>query len=576
MNGGGHIVLSVVGPTNPGGRGTTPRPDPLIRCPLDASRRAVAQPIRAMASRRTVSVVRTSALLFSMVLIVVTIASPAEATGPHRRSTVAPSASSRAPSTSGPNAAGRPANLSSSGESDWPAYLFGTTHSSDNSSATAITTANASSLNAVWNYVPTGSEPLGNVIWSSPTVYDGQVYIGSDNGTFYDLNETTGAVVWSHFTKQQQRASCEGGFGQGFVSTATVAISPKTGRATVYVAAPSGYLDAWDASNGRRVWRSVIALPSKKVNNYFDWSSPTVANGKIYVGVASNCSDPLVRGGEKVYDQATGHLLATFSTVPPHDVGGGIWSSALVTNDGSVYVTTGNPSFSGQPPGYSESIIRLDPQTLQVDDHWTIPSNQQVWDGDFGASATVWTADLPTGPTQMVGAVDKNGNFYALNASDLAAGPVWVDNLGYSFPFAECISAGVWDPATGQLFLSGPEITVNGTTYNGSVEEVDPATGATIWQTALPAAVTGTPTLDGAGVLAVPTMSWASGESGAVYLLNASNGQILATVNTDGTSVFSQPVFAESYLFVATEGEGIMAFEPSPSTNSAQKSRGGR
>lgn len=449
-----------------------------------------------------------------------------------------------------------------SGGLNWSSYLFGTSHSSDNTAATALTTTNASSLNPVWNFTPSGN--VGNVIYSSPTVYDGQVYIGSQNGTFYDLNESTGAVVWSHYTTQQPQKTCtekdEGG--QGFVSTATVAPSPKTGKATVYVAAPDGWLYAWNASNGRLIWRSVVAIPSRKINNYFNWSSPTVANGLIYVGVASSCSNPLVRGAEQVYNQRTGHLVASFDTVPPNDIGGGIWSSALVTSVGSVYVTTGNPSFTGQPPGYSESIIRLNPQTLQVEDYWTIPSNQQVWDGDFGASATLWTADLPTGPTQMVGACNKNGTFYALDASDLAAGPVWQDAITGPFGYGECISAAVWDQATGQLFLSGTATTINGTSYGGSVQETDPATGAAIWQTGLPAGVIGTPTLDGAGVLAVPTMNLWGGESGAVYLLDASNGQILATINTGAESVFSQPVFAGNYLFVATVGGGISAYQP--------------
>ena len=189
--------------------------------------------------------------------------------------------------------------------------------------------------------------PLGNVIYSSPTVSGGQVYVGSQNGTFYDLNEGTGAVVWSHFTGQQSQKTCNYVTGRGFVSSATVAPNPATGKATL-VAAPNGFLYAWNASNGHRVWRSVVAIPSRKQNDYFNWSSPTVANGKIYVGVSSNCDHPLVQGGEKVYDEASGQLLATFDTTPPNDVGGSIWSSALVASDGSVYVTTGNRRPSGR------------------------------------------------------------------------------------------------------------------------------------------------------------------------------------------------------------------------------------
>ena len=102
------------------------------------------------------------------------------------------------------------------------------------------------------------------MLYSSPTVSGGQVYVGSQNGTFYDLNEGTGAVVWSHFTGQQPQKTCSYVTGRGFVSSATVAPNPATGKATVYVAAPNGFLYAWNASNGRRVWRSVVAIPSRK------------------------------------------------------------------------------------------------------------------------------------------------------------------------------------------------------------------------------------------------------------------------------------------------------------------------
>ena len=448
---------------------------------------------------------------------------------------------------------------------NWPAYLFGPAHSSDNAATLAITIANAASLSQAWTFVPPGK--VGNEIYSSPVVYQGNVYIGSENGSFYDLTESTGSVVWSHFTAQQHNLSCGAsyGVGQGFVSTATVAPDPKSRKPTVYVAAPDGYLYAWNASNGTRLWRSVVAIPSTKVNDYFNWSSPTVAKGLIYVGVASNCDTPLVWGGEKVYDQSSGKLLATFHTNPKGQLGGTIWSSALVTSDGSVFVSTGNPVNDGAGAiGGSDAIIRLDRRTLTKKDIFTVPRADRTSDGDFGSSPTVWTAPLPplrTVPTQMVGACNKNGKFYALRASNLAAGPVWTDQLGtVEASGTPCLSSAVWDQATSQLFLSGNSTTINGTSYRGSVQEVNPATGKPIWQTGLPGAVAGTPTLDGSGVLAVATFDF-SGAPNAVYLIDASSGQIISTVSTGNTADFAQPVFADSYLFVATVGQGLLAYQ---------------
>jgi outer membrane protein assembly factor BamB len=448
---------------------------------------------------------------------------------------------------------------------NWTAYLFGPTHSSDNAAALAITTADAASLSQAWNFVPPGN--VGNEIYSSPIVYQGNVYIGSENGSFYDLNESTGSVVWSHFTAQQHNLSCGAyfGAGQGFISTATVAPDPESGNPTVYVAAPDGYLYAWNASDGARLWRSVVAIPSTKVNNYFNWSSPTVANGLIYVGVASNCDTPLVLGGEKVYDQSSGRLLATFYTNPSGQLGGDIWSSALVTSNRSVFVSTGNVvDYRTSAIGSSESIIRLEANALTQKDLFTVPLAQRTPDGDFGSSPAVWTAAVkPVGrvPTQMVGACNKNGRFYALRASNLAAGPVWSDQLGAAEASGSpCISSAVWDQATSQLFLSGNSTTINGTSYGGSVQEVNPATGKPIWHTGLSGTVLGTPTLDGSGVLAVATCDFL-GAPNAVYLIHASSGQIISTVSTGNTPDFAQPVFADSYLFVATVGHGLLAYQ---------------
>ncbi|HLG92921.1 MAG TPA: PQQ-binding-like beta-propeller repeat protein, partial [Acidimicrobiales bacterium] len=388
----------------------------------------------------------------------------------------------------------------------WPAYLFSPAHTSYAPAETAITPANASSLGAVWTFKPPPGpiSSLGGVFLSSPTVYGGNIYIGDENGTFYDLDEATGRVVWSHFVGQQPRIGCPA---RSYVSTATVAPDPQSGAPVVYSTGPDGYLYAWAASDGTQLWRTPVAIPSSTQNDYFNWSSPTVANGRIYVGVASNCDVPLVQGGERMYDQESGQLLASFQTNPTGDLGGDIWSSALVAPNGSVFVSTGNPQ-SGGAIGLSESIVRLDPATLAALDHFTVPAADRVGDGDFGASPTTWVADLAGVPTPLVGACNKNGKFYALRQDDLSS-LVWADQLGTPEQQAGhnsiCVAASVWDADHSRLYVAGNLTTIGGVSYRGSVQEVDPATGAPIWQTGLPGSVLGTPTLDGSGVLAVGT-----------------------------------------------------------------------
>ena len=118
----------------------------------------------------------------------------------------------------------------------------------------------------------------------------------------------------------------------------------------------------------------------------------------------------------------------------------------------------------------------------------------------------------------------------------------------------ECDAAAVW---VGQrLFVSGPGVSIAGTSYGGSVSEVDPATGAFIWRTGLSGAIVGTPTEDGSGVIAAATY----GSSNNLYLLNAQTGAILKTLPMTTEKVFSQPVFADGYVLLAGRSGGLKAF----------------
>src|SRR5207245_11036306 len=90
----------------------------------------------------------------------------------------------------------------------------------------------------------------------------------------------------------------------------------------------------------------------------------------------------------------------------------------------------------------------------------------------------------------LVGACDKNGKFYALRRSALAAGPIWRFQIGQSSSqIPECIAGAAFDGS--RLYVGGNTTTVAGTTYPGSVRALDPATGTPIWEVGLPANVLG-------------------------------------------------------------------------------------
>ena len=446
---------------------------------------------------------------------------------------------------------------------DWSQYLHGPQHSSV-SPATAFTPSNAASVSQVWHWQPPAisGEPAP-ALDASPVVAGGRVYIGAQSGGFYALNETTGTVAWSRQLDTEPHVTCPA---RGISSTAAVAADPVTGTSTVYVSG-ARFLYALNAATGALSWKTEIGPATvSDPDAYYNWSSPTVAGGHIYVGLASNCDNPLIRGGLVELDQHAGSVLHTWHTVPAGSIGGSIWSSAAASSSGTdVWVSTGNecdPTVNtcpaGNKVGHSLSIVHLS-ASLSLLQAWRAPG-ATGHDWDFGSSPTLFGS---TGVPPDVGACNKNGLYYALAANPLGSSPLWADTIGApAGSSGSCLASAVWNGSAGTLYIGGDGTTIGATSYGGSIRQVSPATGSYIWQTGLPCAVMGTPSLDGAGVLAVATYRCVTPNAPGAYLINASTGAILATLPTGSGRIFGQPVFAQSSLFIATETGGLYDFTP--------------
>jgi outer membrane protein assembly factor BamB len=430
---------------------------------------------------------------------------------------------------------------------DWPAFMAGPSHTSDNKAQTTITPANVGALTMKWHFV--GDQPTENgqpkpAYNASPTVADGAVFIGSRTGWFYKLDEHSGKVLAKTFLGFQPHLTCTVG---GLISTATVATDPADGQDTVYLGGPDGYLYALRVTNLSTKWRSVIAIPSKTVSDYFQWSSPTVFGGKIYIGVSSHCDNPLIRGEVVGYTQATGKVFARYFDVPAGVVGGSVWSS-VAAGTRYVFATTGNGTDGATKLYDTISIVELRAGNLARVATFQPPPSQRSFDVDFGAS--------PTRFGSLVGACNKNGIFYALHVPSMnlawerrvAASP---GNTGR----ATCIAASAYDGSS--LYVGATATSIGGQNFAGSIRRLDPGTGKVLWATGLPNGVLGAPTLDGAGVLAVGTYG-STTTPNAVYLINAKTGQVLRTL-ISGSNDFAQSVFADGWLFTAN-GNGVYAW----------------
>ncbi|MGZ4611022.1 MAG: outer membrane protein assembly factor BamB family protein [Actinomycetes bacterium] len=448
------------------------------------------------------------------------------------------------------------------GATDWAAYEHGPAHSSAAFNDTAITTANVASLHALWSFKAAAATKAGQPgpkFDASPSVAGGIVYIGARTGVLYALNASTGAVVWKKSLDFGSPSVCAA---KGIVGTATVAADPVSGALTVY-APGSHYLYALDAANGTQRWKVAIGPATADGEaRWFNWSSPTVVGGKIYMGLAASCDANKIRGGVVQVDQHTGAKTHTWYAVPAGKVGPSVWSS--MAGDGtSVWVTTGNPDPSAGQVYDAFSVVRLSASTLAKQEKWTVPT-PITDDLDFGSSPTFFSATLGGTATDMIGACNKNGVYYAWRRANLAAGPVWQRQVGQTGGTGNgaCITSAAYDGPNATLFVAANQTTIGGTAAQGSVRALNPATGAVVWEKPLGCLPNGSPTLNATThVLAVPLYGCTGTAKPGVALFNATTGAPLRTI-TATAAVFAQPVFAEGRLFVADESGTLTVYGP--------------
>ncbi|HNS83537.1 MAG TPA: PQQ-binding-like beta-propeller repeat protein, partial [Methanolinea sp.] len=103
----------------------------------------------------------------------------------------------------------------------------------------------------VWNYT------TENEVYSSPTVVDGVVYIGSDDHSLYAFNAVTGDLIWSYMAGREIRSS------------------PAVADGVVYFGSDDYNIYALDAGTGDLIWNFITEQVAR--------SSPVVADGVVYV-----------------------------------------------------------------------------------------------------------------------------------------------------------------------------------------------------------------------------------------------------------------------------------------------------
>ncbi len=374
---------------------------------------------------------------------------------------------------------------------DWTGRLFDAGHSSATSDG-GMTASNVGSLRQIWRkQAPgcSGAGPGGGWL-ATPVTLNGVIYEGSNFGCLYALNESDGNVIWSKFTAFQPKQTCV----QQLGIVSSVVARTENNATVLYFHSPDGYLYKLRGGDGSVIWRSVVQLPSTSQNDVYAWSSPSVAKGRVIVGISSNCDTPFVQGQVRAYDANTGALLWVHKTVPDGFVGAGDWYDAAVDDIGNVYVSTGSvtdaqaTAHPNTTPGFEQySLIKLNGSNGDLVFKKTAP--QISGDPDYASSPILFDGN----GVALVGATNKDGWFRAYRQDSGAE--VWQALIGTfdTNGYKAALAGGVFDGS--RLFLAsnatntggqwaqyppGAWTPQGGSFAAGSVRALDPATGALV------------------------------------------------------------------------------------------------
>jgi len=429
---------------------------------------------------------------------------------------------------------------------EWPTYLGSIQHTNYQSTETILKASNVGKLALKWSH---GVQTIS----SQPVISNGVVYWGSWNGLEYAYS-TAGKLLW-----QRQLGTTKGP-----CLTAGIADTPVIGAIgstpVLYVGAggntnADGHdnLVALNATTGAVIWKTDIG--SSPSPNVLQWGSPTLYNGSLYIGITSLEDCPVIPGQVIKINATTGKIQATFNAVPSGCIGTGIWSTPSIIN-GNLYLSTGNPGTCSTTEKYGFAILELDPATLAVKSYWHVPISTAL-DYDFGASVTPFSAN----GVNYVGAINKNGTFYAFHENNLSIGPAWTRSLALSADCPQCgvnrggnLSSAAFDGT--HLYVAGGQTTLNGVNCPGTVNQLNPTTGAFIWRKCLSYPVIGS-LVEFPGVLGVAYGS-------TINLLSPSNGNLLYAYTfrsvASGSHFWTGIAVAEGMLFAANANGRMFVF----------------
>lgn len=350
---------------------------------------------------------------------------------------------------------------------EWPFYgntIEGVKFTTDS----GIGSANVQLLDVAW------TATVGGPISSTPVIGEGLVVIGSYDGILRAFEVGSGALVWSFDTGASSVIEPNLNIPIGVPGSAAI------DNGVVYTGDATGHLHAINAGTGELIWSvEPDQQPAASI-----WSSPVVANGVVYVGIASVAKEDGFRGVVVAVDAASGSTIWEFYVTPEGTDGGGVFAvPAIDVNRGLLYVGTQNGySADVSDPGNLMSVIALNLETGEL--AWSfsgLPDDGASTVADdiaFSASPNLFTVEIDGVAHDLVGNGQKSGVFWALDRDTGEA--VWSTEISSAGPLGgmEGTSAAgdgvIVVPATEWASFDSP-------TASGVVRGLDAGSGEILW-----------------------------------------------------------------------------------------------
>ena len=416
---------------------------------------------------------------------------------------------------------------------------------------------------------------LDGAVYGEPLVYDGTVYVATENDSLYALAARTGKVEWRRHLGTAVRTSVidtaptlSGGCGDidPLGITGTPVIDPAKGEIFV---ADETELPGTSGWKGIRHFLLAISLKTHATAWYRDVDPPhgndpnhyyvpaeqqrpalTLANGRLYVGfggLAGDCGK--YHGYEVAVPESGAGALESYQV--PTDAEGAIWATngAMVAPNGDLFVATGNGS-SNDLAHFDEgnTLLQLSPSLHRLS-YWApsnwVTLNDEDWDLGSAGPIQVPASDLLFVAGKQAGSWSY-GYLMRENALHGIGHGDWKGKV--------CEGSGVFGADASDVVGSGSsKRTFIYAACGGGTEALSvnlhKMTFSRVWS----GHGNGSPIVAGGLVW---TLDW---DSGVLYGQRPTTGHVVVQRSTDGLDHFVAPGVGDGMVLVPTDS-GVEAF----------------